>query len=107
MTELTINPVFLAGVIISAIAVLGLAVASVLNVRGARGPKERRFLAWCTIGLWILLGILIFLMALLGPPWRYVVLGAYFLMIPYVVYRVSMRRQLIREWESGVGARSA
>ena len=104
MTELSINPVFIAGVLISAIALLGLAVASVLNVCASQGPKERRFTAGSTIALWILLGIFIVLMVMVDPPWRYVVLLVYFLVIPYLVYRAATRRQLIREWEHGVGA---
>ncbi len=78
--------------------ILGLT-ATLLNIRTARGPGERRYLIWTCIGNWMLLTVTISLIFLLQPPWRYMPAVA-FLIFPFLIYRISIRRQLIREAES-------
>lgn len=100
MTEATLSPRALVGFVLVGTALLGLFVASLLNVRSARGKNERRYLTIVTPLLWIIALSLLALMYALPSPWRYVVLATYLVGLPVFVYRTSLRRQLIRESES-------
>ena len=100
MTTISINPQVLVGSLIAGVALAGLLIASITNLRGVRGPVERRFVAVCTVGLWLMLGLFLVGTALSEAPLRYAILAGYFIGAPILVYRVSVRRQLIRKWES-------
>jgi len=103
MTEATLNPRALVGIVLIGAALLGLFVASILNVRSARGKLERRYLMIVTPLLWVIALSLLALMYALPSPWRYLVLATYLLGLPIFVYHTSLRRQMIRESESRSG----
>lgn len=99
MTSQSLSPRVIVGGIVFLVAFVGLSIACVQNIRNATWPSEKRYLFWTTTVLWILLFASLGLMYVLPSPSRYVVLGAYFFLLPVFVYRVSMRRQVIREYE--------
>ena len=103
MTESTLSPKALVGIVLVGAALIGLFVASVLNVRSARGRRERRYLMIVTPLIWAIALSLLALMYTLPSPWRYIVLAAYLLGLPIFVYQTSLRRQIIRESESRSG----
>ncbi len=70
--------------------------ASWLNISRARGPKERSFVALVSVLCWALLLSLLGFAFFLRPPWLYLVLFVYFVLCPILVYRWSMKHQLIR-----------
>ena len=99
-TTLTLSTRFIVGLVMSGFALGGILIASLLNLRTARGPLERRYLYTMTPIMWVLLISFIFLLYLTTYPWRYVVLLAYLFLLPLFVYRISWRRQLIRKLEA-------
>ncbi len=109
MTTLSINPLFLAGMAILILAIGAGAVAAWLNIRSCPGPRERQLVGICTLVVWALIGLLLWLMAILPSPGRYFLLIPYFTALPWFVYRVSVRRQKLRRLErrtlaNGAGA---
>lgn len=101
MTGIALNIQMLVGAVLTLGTLLSVFVASLLNIRTALGPKERRFLLQVTPLLWCLIISFVVLIALLDN-WnsRLTVLIAYFLITPVFMYRCSRRRLLIRELES-------
>jgi Ca2+/Na+ antiporter len=99
MTSQSLSPRIIAGAVLFLVAFVGISIACVLNIRHARWASEKRYLFWSTTGLWVMLFASLGLMYYLESPWRYMVLGAYFVLLPVFVYRVSLRRQVIREYE--------
>ncbi len=99
----------LMGLALVGAALLGGGWASYANLRGARGPRERRFVARvCAIG-WLIVLSMLALIYLLPPPYRYLVALAYFAGTPILVYRWSSRHQLLRildEREANAGSRA-
>ena len=100
MTTTTLSVQAITGIALLAIALGGLAIAGSLNIIHAKWPSERRFLFVATTILWVLLFGLMSMMYFFPSPWRFVVLGLYFILIPVLIYRISLRRQLIREYET-------
>ena len=99
MTTTTLSIQAIVGIALLAIALGGLAIAGTLNIAQAKWPGERRFLLVTTSILWVLLIGLMSMMYYFPSPWRFIVLGLYFILIPVLFYRISLRRQLIREYE--------
>ena len=99
MTLQTLSPRFLFGLIVFLAAFVGISVVCVLNVISARSASERRYLIWTAVAMWVLLGVLLGVMYAVEGPWRFVVLGSYLVLLPIFVYRTSLRRQVIREYE--------
>ena len=100
MTTTTLSAQAIAGIVLLVIALGGLAIAGTLNILHAKWPSERRFLFVATTILWVLLIGLMSMMYYFPSPWRFIVLGLYFILIPVLIYRISLRRQLIHEYES-------
>jgi Ca2+/Na+ antiporter len=99
MTSQSLSPRIIAGAIVFLVAFVGISVACILNIRHARWASEKRYLFWTTTALWVILFASLGLMYYLEAPWRYLVLGTYFVLLPVFIYRVSLRRQVIREYE--------
>jgi len=81
---------FFAGVLLLAL------VATFLNVRNTRGPKERRFVVRACVATWALFVSFLLLLYFVGPPWRYVIVVVYVVAFPVFIYRWSTMHQLIR-----------
>ena len=104
MTTTSLNLQSLAGAVLTVATVLSVFIVSLLNIRTARGPKERRFLLQVTPLLWVVVisfvGLLYWLQSW---PSRITVLISYFVIAPVFMYRASRRRLLIRKLESRNG----
>ena len=96
----SISPKFLAGASVFVASGAGILLACYLNIRNTRGPKERTFLILSTFGLLAFLGAVLALMYFLPKPYNFLTLVPFFLVAPFLIYRSSLRRQLIRELES-------
>ena len=84
------------GLLLVGVALAGGGWASYVNLRDARGPRERRFVAQvCTIG-WLIVLSMLALIYFLHAPYRYLVAIAYFIGTPILVYRWSITHQLLR-----------
>lgn len=100
VTTVSIHPLFIAGMAILILAIGAGAVAAWLNIQGCPGPRERRLVGLCTLVVWGLIALLLWLMTVLPAPGRYLLLIPYFTLLPWFVYRVSVRRQMLRRVES-------
>jgi len=97
MTMLTIRAML--GFTLIAVSLVGVLLACILNVKGARGRKERAFVTVSSFALIVLIALLLVLMVYLKSPYNYLTLVSYLIVLPFAVYRISLRRQLIRELE--------
>lgn len=84
------------GLLLVCVALVGGGVATIANVRNARGPRERTFVWKVCFAGWGLILSMLALMYLLHPPWRYITVFAYFVVCPWLIYRWSHTHQLIR-----------
>lgn len=91
--------VWVAGWVVVLAAAAAAVVVTLQNLRGARGPAERRFVLWNCLGLWTTSLASLALAHFLGSPWRYIVVGIYAVGIIPFMYWAAMRRQLIRRAE--------
>lgn len=84
------------GLLLVGIALVGGGWASFVNLRDARGPRERRFVAQvCVIG-WLIVLSMLALIYILDAPYRYLVALAYCIGTPMLIYRWSTTHQLLR-----------
>ena len=74
-------------------------VATIKNLQGTSGPKERAFVARANLSAWV--AIMLFFVAwyFTPHPYSYIVLLVYFAVFPLVVYRFCSKRLLIRRLE--------
>jgi hypothetical protein len=79
---------------------LGAGVSILLNIAGAQGPRERAFLGRSSLGIAVTFFFLLTMMYYLPFPWQLPVLVFYLGVMPVMIYRTSIRRQVIREEES-------
>lgn len=100
MTTTMLNPRIVFGAVLVAIAIAAIVGAGIRNVQTSQGPRERRFILLMTPLLWALLISFMASVYWLAAPWRYLAALAHFVVIPTFMYRCTLRRQLIREWES-------
>ncbi len=91
--------IWILGWISLAAAVLIAAVVTAQNVRGSRGPAERRFVLWSCTGMWAASLTVLAAAVVLDGTWRYAIVLAWIIAAVPLVYRAAMRRQLIREAE--------
>jgi hypothetical protein len=81
------------------IGLLGAGVSILLNILASHGPQERTYIGRCSLGIALVFFCLLSLMYYLPSPWRWLVLVLYLGAMPVMIYRTSIRRQLIREEE--------
>ena len=82
------------------VGLLGAGVSILLNIRGARGPRERSYIGRCSLYIAVVFFVLLVTMYYLSGAWRMLALVLYLGAMPVLIYRTSIRRQLIREEES-------
>jgi peptidoglycan/LPS O-acetylase OafA/YrhL len=87
---------FIFGLLLVAIALGVGIIASVHNVRNARGPKERAFVLRACVVIWIVVLSMLACMYFLPSPYRYIALFVYLVISPILIYRWSTTHQLIR-----------
>lgn len=84
------------GFLLVAVALGGGAYASYMNIKNARGPRERRFVARaCAVG-WTLVLSMLLMVYFLPSPYRYAVVVLYFLIMPPLIYRWALTHQMLR-----------
>lgn len=88
------------GFVLLTLALLGGGWASWVNIRQARGPRERRFVLRICVLSWILVLSMLGLMYVLPSPYRYAAMLFYFVGLPLMIYQWSKTHQLIRMLES-------
>lgn len=86
----------ISGIFLVAVAVIGGGFATLANIRGARGPRERLFVIRICVAAWLLIASMLALMYFLPSPWRYAAMFFYFFGLPWLIYRWSKQHQLIR-----------
>lgn len=97
---------FIFGIVILVLLIAGGALGTLSNIRGTRGPRERRFVIRACMGAWALFLSLVALVILLPSPYRWIAGILFFVLIPAMIYRWATRHQLIRileEREKGAG----
>ena len=92
---LNYNAIFLWSFVL--VVLLVSAIASILNVRSAKGPRERRFALRSCIAVWAMLVAIIVGTSFIEEPYCYIFLGCLLILFPLLVYRAATRRQLIHE----------
>lgn len=80
-----------------AVFLLAGVVVSILNVRDAKGPKERRFVGRACLMIWGLLISMLLLAVFLEPPFRYIVIAGFVVLFPLLIFRFATMHQLIRK----------
>jgi hypothetical protein len=100
MATTTLNPRFLFGAALIGLAIISIVIAGIRNIQSSQGPKERRFILLMTPVLWALLASFMTSVYWLDSPWRYFAGAAHFVLVPLFMYHCTLRRQLIREYES-------
>jgi Ca2+/Na+ antiporter len=93
---MTVNYLVLAGIVLFALAIGAGAAGTYHNVRNARGPKERSLVARVALVSWLVIFSMLACAYLLHPPVLYVVMAAYFIICPILVYRWANKHQLVR-----------
>lgn len=73
--------------------------ATFKNVRSAKGPKERAFVARSNISAWIVVCLFFSLLYFVRHPYNYLIVLLYFAVFPFAVYQFCTRRLLIRRLE--------
>jgi len=94
---LTFKAIF--GFSLLGLALVGGGWASWVNIRTARGPRERAFVIRICVVSWLLILSMLGLMYVLGSPYRYAAMLFYFIGLPLLIYRWSKTHQLIRLME--------
>lgn len=84
------------GLIFVLLALIGGLYASYANLRNARGPRERRFVARACVLGWLLILSMIVLIFSLPAPFRYFVALVYFIGAPILIYRWAITHQMLR-----------
>ncbi len=87
------------GISLTLISLVLAGVASYLNVRGAEGKIERRFVFGACAATWLIVAISMGFVLALPHPYHYIPLGLLIIVFPAIIYRFSLRHQLIREME--------
>ncbi len=87
------------GIVITLIALLMGATFTFFNVTRSKGPRERRFVIRGCVLAWTLMAVCLLLTALVPRPYRYISLGVLTILFPVLIYRLSIRHQLMRELE--------
>ena len=93
------SPKFLLALALLTVAIGGGVAIAVMNVRAARGPRERAFLKRACGGTGSLMVLFIVLLFWLEPPYRYAALVVFLILIPAAIYRWATQHQLIRRIE--------
>ena len=88
------------GFALTLIGLGGAGLSILLNIFGARGPRERAFIGRRSLMIAVVFFVLLVLMYYLESPWRYLALVVYLGAMPVMIYRTSIQRQIIREEES-------
>ncbi len=94
-----LDPGFLAAALLVVVVLMAAAIVGWLNIRGARGPRERRFVQRACGGAFVLLLLFIASIVLLHPPYQYVAPLIVTIIMTAAIYRWSTIHQLIREIE--------
>lgn len=97
MTTLSIKATI--GFILVGVTLVVLMIACYNNIKSAQGPKERAFITVASLTVAALLGLLGVLLYCLRTPYNLIVTVLFLLTVPVLIYRFSVRRQLIREVE--------
>jgi hypothetical protein len=95
MEELSTQAWF--GFILIAVALIGAALFTAFNVAGAEGPKEKRYTRRACAAIWIIAALATILAWWLRGPLKLIPLALLVVVLPWLIYRFSMRRQMIRE----------
>jgi len=97
MFGLTAKAVF--GIAVTLLALAMGAVFTYFNIAKSEGPRERKFVFRNCLVVWIVLSACMLLVVLLRSPYHYIPLGSLLILFPVLIYRMSIRHQLVRELE--------
>jgi hypothetical protein len=90
----------LGGLLGALIGVLGGAFGTWCSLRGARGPRERGFLARAAAATWIAVLAFVAALLLLPPPWKWLLWVPYAFALPLGIQIINRRHARIRQQES-------
>ena len=94
------SPKFLLALALLTVAIGGGLLIAWRSVRTARGPREKTFVKRAGAGAGSLMALFIVLLFGLEPPYRYVALVVFLVLIPAAIYRWSTQHQLIRRLDA-------
>ena len=69
------------------------------SVKNTKGPRERAFATQSNLVAWVAIALFFSTIYFLPDPYNILIVVGYFLVFPFVVYRVCSRRLLIRRME--------
>ena len=92
-----LNPKFVAAAVLVTMTLIAGVIVGWLNVRNARGPRERRFVRRACAGMWLLVMFFVASILFLAPPYQYVAPALLAVIITAVMYRWATVHQLVRE----------
>lgn len=84
------------GITLLGVALIGGGYASYVNLRNARGPRERRFVARACVLGWAIVLSMLALVYWFPAPYRYVIALGYFIATPMLIYRWALTHQMLR-----------
>ncbi len=102
MFDLSAKAMF--GITLTVISLILAGFASYMNVRGSKGRLERRFVFGACALTWSVVAACMALVIVLPQPYHYIPLGLLIIIFPLIIYRLSLRHQLIREVERRNGS---
>lgn len=90
----------LIGIAFSVLLLIVGAVGTIQSAKNAKGPKERSFAARSNMLAWVMIALFFGTIYFLPDPYNILIVVAYFVIFPFVVYRVCSRRLKIRRLEA-------
>jgi len=87
------------GFVLVALAILIGFVVTASNMRTCVGVTERKFVFKACFIVWLVVFGLLGFMYWLQPPYRYILLIPYLVVLPRMIYRFALQRQEIRQQE--------
>jgi small-conductance mechanosensitive channel len=104
--DVMLSPEFAAGLLVSLAALSGGALGTWSAVKNAQGPRERNFVISGYMIMWAVTVILMTFIFLLGRPWNLLMLVILVVTIPALIYRITLRSLLIRQFEHRTARRT-
>ena len=90
------------GLLGAIVGLLGGAVGTYLSIKNTSRPKERRFMLKTALVLWIVLGVMVFLLFIIPIPQRWLLWIPFFIVMtamPFAILAGNKRQAQIRSEE--------
>ena len=86
-----------AGLVGSAIGVLGGAIGTYFSITNTKSPEERRFMIHASLAVWLAVSLFLAAVFLLPRPWIDAVRLLYVISLIFVIHYINRRQAAIRQ----------